>query len=152
MRTVIVNADLVKRPARQSLAEGRRPLHREDLIYQLLVLRHRGSVDVELRDLVNIARDRWGARIVSAEIESLKAGPRRLRVVGNDHHIEIGPLRRHIGEEGRSESLEVLGYVVSVLDLDAEHAVERRDASVPRIDRFPDQKMRCRSSASAAPR
>src|SRR5262249_55755000 len=100
---------------------------------------------------VKITRDGWGARIVSAEIESLEAGPRRLRVVGHDHHMEIGPLRRHIGEEGRSESLEVLGYAVSVLDLDPEHAVQRGDASVLRIDRLPDQKIRCRSSASAAP-
>src|SRR5215831_10498929 len=36
MRTVIVNADLVKRPARQSLAERRRPQHREDLLHPAL--------------------------------------------------------------------------------------------------------------------
>src|SRR5215467_10755329 len=36
MRTVIVNADLVKRPARQNLAEGRRPQHREDLLHPAL--------------------------------------------------------------------------------------------------------------------
>ena len=36
MRTVIVNADLVKRLARQNLAEGRRPQHREDLLHPAL--------------------------------------------------------------------------------------------------------------------
>src|SRR5215831_13315340 len=36
MRTVIVNAYLVKRPARQSLAERRRPQHREDLLHPAL--------------------------------------------------------------------------------------------------------------------
>src|SRR5262249_20591153 len=58
----------------------------------------------------------------------------------DDHHIEIGPLRRHIGEEGRPKPLEVLGHAVAVLDLDAKHAGQRRDASVPPIDRLPDQK------------
>src|SRR5262249_48915881 len=129
MRTVIANADLVKRAARQNLAEGRRPQHREDLLHQLLVLRHRGPVDVELRDLVKITRDGWGARIVSAEIESLKARPRRLRVVGHDHHMEIGPLRGHIGEEGRSESLEILGYVVPLLYLHPHTPVTRTHPS-----------------------